>query len=304
MSVPLSSHQSPSAAGGTLAAGGALTGSCGVAAAGTWVAADGSLAEPRRPRPVRSWWLPRLPAPPAPAPATPPASARPARSARRCAGAAPGSPLRSPPPAPAALFRGPPRWRPPGRAARHRKPRPVGGDGGRAARCGLRGAAALRGRRLALPPPRLLQCPTKVRGGSRCAWLRAPEDAPVALPRALARSGGAAATSRGADSAATTGASIAGGSMNSVYSRRIVASQPAWSVRRTTGSFTGRALVTTSAVPAAERSTLTRPNRTCGTPSASRSAATILKHSDATSSPSPSVTGTTTAATGRARTAA
>ena len=115
------------------------------------------------------------------------------------------------------------------------------------------------------------RCASSARGARRAgAWLRAPAGA----------GGGATTASRGAASAATTGASIAGGSMNSVYSRRIVASQPAWIVSRTIGSFTGRALVMTSAVPAGERSTLTRPNSTCGMPSASRSAAAILKHSD------------------------
>ena len=59
--------------------------------------------------------------------------------------------------------------------------------------------------------------------------------------------------------------------MNSVYSRRIEASQPACIVSLTTGSFTGRALVTTSCVPDGVRSTETRPNRSCGMPSASRS---------------------------------
>ena len=57
--------------------------------------------------------------------------------------------------------------------------------------------------------------------------------------------------------------------MNSVYSRRIEVSQPACIVSLTTGSFTGRALVTTSCVPEGVRSTATRPNRTCGMPSAS-----------------------------------
>jgi hypothetical protein len=75
-------------------------------------------------------------------------------------------------------------------------------------------------------------------------------------------------TSRADGSAATIGVSIAGGSMKSVYSRRTEVSHPACSVSRTTGSWMGRELVTTSVVPAADRSTLTRPNRSSGTPSA------------------------------------
>ena len=237
--------------------------------------------------------LPRPPARPAPAPATPPAFARPAPSARRCAGAAPGSPLRSPPPFPDVLVRDPPRCGP-GCAARYGKPRPVGGDGA-AARLAARFAAA---RSFAGADLRAVSAPSPVsaEGPGGCAArvvVRAGGRAGRLASRAAGAGAGAAVTSRGAGSVATTGASIAGGSMNSVYSRRIVASQPAWSVRRMIGSFTGRTLVTTSAVPAAERSTPTRPNCTCGTPSASRSAATIRKHSDATFSPSPSVTGTT-----------
>ena len=68
--------------------------------------------------------------------------------------------------------------------------------------------------------------------------------------RAAGAGRGATTASRGAASAATTGVSIAGGSMNSVYSRRTADSQPACIVRRTTGSFTGRGLVMTRLVPA------------------------------------------------------
>ena len=69
----------------------------------------------------------------------------------------------------------------------------------------------------------------RVRG---CADGFAARLAPVA-----AGSGGRLpSTSRDDGAAATTGASIAGGSMNSVYSRRTEVSHPAWSVSRTTGS--------------------------------------------------------------------
>jgi hypothetical protein len=81
--------------------------------------------------------------------------------------------------------------------------------------------------------------------------------------------------------------------MNSVYSRRSEASQPACIVTLTTGSRTGRGLVTTSCTTAGVRSTEMRPNRTWGIPSASLCADASLKHSDGTFSPAASVTGTT-----------
>ena len=132
-----------------------------------------------------------------------------------------------------------------GHRARHRESRPVGGHGRRALRRGLcRGARLGRGR--------LARRARAISGARGCrATLRNARRSSRCARGTRARGGcGAATASRGADSAATTGASIAGGSMNNVYSRCIEVSQPACTVTLTTGSCTGRGLVMTSCAPA------------------------------------------------------
>ena len=118
----LSSHQRADRRGWRRlrAAGGsafAAAGASAFAASGGVAGADAGVSGPSRRLfqlqacpPLPPWQLP--PAPPLPARAIPAACARPSPSARRCAGAAPASRLRSRSLAPAAPFPGPLRWLP------------------------------------------------------------------------------------------------------------------------------------------------------------------------------------------------